>query len=160
MTSSEWEEIYRTYHDRVMGYIAARVQRREDAEDLCADVFEKILRKIGDYDREKAAVGTWIYTITRNTVIDFFRKSRPAAELDEKIPSEQEVDESLLKRESLRELGTALKKLPPDLQNVIVLVYGERKTLVEVSRMTHVSYRTAKVRHQKALRLLREQIGD
>ena len=160
MTSSEWDEIYRTYHDRVMGYIAARVQRREDAEDLCADVFEKGFRRFGDYDREKASVSTWIYTITRNTVIDYFRKNRPTAELDENMPSDSEVDESLLQRESLHELGEALKKLPPDLQNVIILVYAEKKTLLEVSRMTHVSYRTAKVRHQKALRMIRELMQE
>ena len=146
------------YSGKVMGYITTRVQRREDAEDLCADVFEKVYRKMEAYDREKASVSTWIYTITRNTVIDFFRKTRPAVELDENMPGGDEVDASILKRETLRELSRNLQELPPDLQNVIVLVYSEHKTLLEVSQMTHVSYRTAKVRHQKALGILREKM--
>ena len=158
-TPSEWDDIYRLYSGKVMGYIMARVQHREDAEDLCADVFEKVYRKMEAYDREKAAISTWIYTITRNTVIDYFRKTRPTAELDENMPGGVEADTSFLKREMLKELTRALEELPPDLQNVITLVYSEHRTLLEVSRMTHVSYRTAKVRHQKALGMIRERMS-
>ena len=156
MSFPEREEIYNTYYGRVMGYITARVQRRADAEDLCADVFEKVLRKMEDYDRDKAAIGTWIFTITRNTVIDYFRKSKPTEELDEKMPGEGAVDDSILKEETLRELAQALDKIPPELQNIIVLVYYRKHTLLEVSRMVHLSYRTIKLKHQKALRFLRE----
>ena len=99
MSFPEREEIYSTYCGRVMGYITARVQRRADAEDLCADVFEKVFRKMEDYDRDKAAIGTWIFTITRNTVIDYYRKSKPTEELDEKMPGEGAVDDSILKEE-------------------------------------------------------------
>ena len=97
MTTPDWEKIYETYSGKVMGYIAARVQRRADAEDLCADVFEKAYKKIDAYDEKKASMSTWIFTITRNTVIDYFRKNRPTAELDENMPSDSEVDESLLR---------------------------------------------------------------
>ncbi len=159
MVSPDWDEIYRTYSGRVMGYISARVQRRADAEDLCADVFEKVFRKMSSYDQEKAAVSTWIYTITRNTVIDYYRKLRPTAELDEKMPGEGEVDEDLIKEETLKELARALKNLPPELQNIIVLVYDRKYTLLEVSRMIPLSYRTVKLKHQKALKMLREELG-
>ena len=158
MTASDWDEVYQQYHGKVMGYITARVQRREDAEDLCADVFEKIYKKIETYNQEKAAVGTWIYTIARNTVIDYYRMSKPTVELDEKLPSGETADQSILKEETLRELAAAIRELPPELQNIIVLVYGQRKTLLEVSRMIHYSYRTTKLKHQKALALMREKM--
>ena len=79
------EQIYTEYYGKVMGYIRARVRGKADAEDLCAEVFEKIQRKLGDYDQTKAGVSTWIFTITRNTVIDSFRRKRPSEELDENI---------------------------------------------------------------------------
>ena len=72
----DMERIYADYRNKVMGYIRARVQRWADAEDLCSDVFEKVQRKLGDFDSSKASVSTWIFTITRNTVIDYFRRSR------------------------------------------------------------------------------------
>ena len=154
----EWDEIYNRYSGKVMGYITARVQRRADAEDLCADVFEKVYRKMESYDQSKAAVSTWIYTICRNTVIDYFRTSKPVVELNENIPSETEVDESLLNEETLEELAYAVEKLPPDLQNIIVLAYYERIPLIEITDIVHQSYRTVKLKHQKALKLLRENM--
>ena len=105
MSELNWDSIYQEYSGKVMGYISARVQRRADAEDLCSEVFEKVFRKMEGYDQEKASVGTWIYTITRNTVIDYFRKNRPTAELDENIASDGEVDDSLLNNETLSELA-------------------------------------------------------
>ena len=148
---SDWDDIYREYSGRAMGYIMARVQHRETAEDLCADVFEKVLRRMGDYDRDKAAVGTWIYVITRNTVIDYYRKKRPTAELDENLPWDGEIDESLLHDETLEELALAVEKLPPDLQNIVVLAYFERLPLIEITKLVHFSYRTVKLKHQKVI---------
>lgn len=156
MTSPEWEKLYSSYSGKVMRYITARVQRRADAEDLCADVFEKVLRRIDAFDQDKASLSTWIYTITRNTVIDYYRKSRPVAELDENLTSDSEPDDSLLNEETLGELAAALKKLPQEYQDIIVLVYYDGKPMTEVAEMMHLSYGAVKIRHQKALAKLRE----
>ena len=83
MNTPDWENIYDQYSGKVMGYIAARVQRRADAEDLCADVFEKAFRKKDAFDESKASISTWIFTITRNTVIDYFRRNKIMDEPDE-----------------------------------------------------------------------------
>ena len=138
-----------------MGYIAARVQRRADAEDLCADVFEKAFRKRDAFDESKASISTWIFTITRNTVIDYFRKTRPTEEPDENLASDDEVDEHLLSQETLSELATALNKLPEELQDIIVLMYYDGKPMTEVATMMGLSYGAIKLRHQKALSMLK-----
>ena len=149
MSELNWDSIYQEYSGKVMGYISARVQRRADAEDLCSEVFEKVFRKMEGYDQEKASVGTWIYTITRNTVIDYFRKNRPTAELDD----------SLLNNETLSELAQALKKLPQELQDIVVLMYHDGIPMTEVAKMMHLSYGAVKLRHQKALNMMRLSMG-
>ena len=159
MSELNWDSIYQEYSGKVMGYISARVQRRADAEDLCSEVFEKVIRKMEGYDQEKASVGTWIYTITRNTVIDYFRKNRPTAELDENIASDGEVDDSLLNNETLSELAQALKKLPQELQDIVVLMYHDGIPMTEVAKMMHLSYGAVKLRHQKALNMMRLSMG-
>ena len=156
ITSSELENIYATYSGKVMGYIMARVQRRADAEDLCADVFEKVFRKINDFDREKSSLNTWIFTITRNTLIDHYRSNRPSEELDEQIPADTAVEASLLENETLSELAQALRLLPQELQDIVVLVYYDRKPMTEVAQMMHLSYGAVKLRHQSALEALRK----
>ena len=159
MTELNWDSIYQEYSGKVMGYIAARVQRRADAEDLCSEVFEKVFRKLDGYDEEKAAVSTWIYTITRNTVIDYYRKTKPTAELDENLAGDGEVDDSLLNDETLSELAQALKKLPQELQDIVVLMYHDGIPMTEVARMMHLSYGAVKLRHQKALAMMRLSMG-
>ena len=158
MNSSDFEQIYTAYKGKVMGYIMARVQRRADAEDLCEDVFEKVFRKINDYDMEKAALNTWIYTIARNTLIDYFRKARPTEEIDENLPADGEVDASLLKREALGNLAQALRALPEEQRDIVVLLYYDRKPLTEIAQMMHLSYGMVKLRHQKALASLKRYL--
>ncbi len=159
MTPLEWEEVYLQYYGKVMGYVIARVQHRADAEDICSEVFEKAFRKIGEYDHEKASLSTWIYAITRNTVIDYYRKRRPTEELDETMKSDFTVDSSLLKEETLGALAEALKALPQEQRDIIVLVYYDGKPLTEVARLMRLSYGAVKIRHQKALARLKELIG-
>ena len=159
MSSSEFETIYAMYRRKVMSYISARVQSRADAEDLCEDVFEKVFRKLDEYDRDRASIGTWIFTITRNTVIDFFRKTRPTEELDESTPTESTVDESLLRNETLDSLANALRKLPQELQDIVVLLYYDRKPMTEIASIMHLSYGAVKLRHQKALAALRKDLA-
>ena len=158
MTTPDWEKIYDQYSGKVMGYIAARVQRRADAEDLCADVFEKAYKKIDAYDESKASLSTWIFTITRNTVIDYFRWNKVMDEPDENIAAEGEIDDNLLTQETLSELAAALNKLPEELQDIIVLAYYDGKPLTEIAMMMRLSYGAVKLRHQKALGLLKKEM--
>jgi len=150
------EQIYLEYSGKVMGYIRARVHGYADAEDLCADVFEKVQRKLSEYDASKASVSTWIFTITRNTVIDYFRRYKAFSEPDENLSDDSEVDEGLMNAEMLDELADALDALPDELRTLIVLRYYDGKPLTEVAEVMGLSYGAVKLRHQSALTKLRK----
>lgn len=152
------EQVYTEYHGKVMGYLSARIRNRADAEDLCSEVFLKVQRKLEEYDDSKASVSTWIFTITRNTLIDRYRRTRPTEELDENLSDDSEVDESLLSRETLDELAGALRRLPEQLRDIIVLRYYDGKPLTEIAGIMGLSYGAVKLRHQNALLLLRERM--
>lgn len=160
MSELDVSRIYTEYHGKVMGYIRARVQSAADAEDLCSNVFEKVLLKIGDYDSEKSSVSTWIFTITRNTVIDFFRRNHPSDELDENMADDTEVDADLLRTETLSELAAALRRLPQNLAEIVVLRYYDGKPLTEIADLLGISYGAVKLRHQAALKALRRDLDD
>ena len=146
MTAAQQEELYTQYRGKVLGYIRARVNNREDAEDLCQDVFVKVFRAADRYDAEKSAPGTWIYAVTRNAVIDYFRKNRPAEELPE---------DAVMQTALLDELAEALEQLPDELTDIIVARYYDRLPLTEIAERMGLSYGAVKLRHQKALMLLR-----
>jgi len=160
MTASEQELLYTEYHGRVLGYIRARVSNREDAEDLCADVFEKALRASGGYDAARAAQGTWLYAITRNAVIDYFRKTRPQDELPEDLADDTLPEDGILRSELLDSLAAALETLPEELTDIIVLRYCDRLPLTEVAPRLGMSYGAVKLRHQKALALLKRKMRN
>ena len=154
----DMETLYTQYSSKVTGYIYTRIRNRADAEDLCADVFEKVFRKINDFDPARASVSTWIFTITRNTVIDYYRRSKPTEELDENLSDNLEIDESLLNTETLSELAGALRALPEELRDLIVLRYYDGKPLTEVAEIMGLSYGAVKLRHQSALAKLRKAL--
>ena len=77
------EDIYLAYQDKVSAYIRGKVDHHQDAEDLVSQVFEKVYGKLHTFDETKASLSTWIYTITCNTVTDYYRTRRIHASYDE-----------------------------------------------------------------------------
>ncbi len=146
------ESVYRDYHEKVLIYLKSKVPSPEDAEDLCSDVFIKVQKKLDGYDSEKASIATWIFTIARNTVIDHYRKYRAPEEIPEDLASDFQVDESLLRQESLSELAEALKKLSDEERSIIILHYYEGLSLKEIETKTGLSYGQVKIRHNNALK--------
>ena len=160
MAAINIDQIYTEYGGKIMGYIRARIRNTADAEDLCSEVYEKILRKADDFNPEKASLNTWIFTITRNTVIDHFRRSKPTEELDENLSDNEELDLNLLNQESLGELAAALRSLPQQMMDIIVLRYYDGKPLTEIAELMNLSYGAVKLRHQNAILMLRQALTD
>ena len=152
-------EIYAAYRGKVLAYLTGRTYSREDAEDLCEEVFAKVLRCLPQFDPEKASLSTWIYQITRFTYIDHLRKSRPDEPLDEDIEGAEDPQETCIKKETLGRLASALMTLTQDERDIVVLRYYEGRTLTEISRLTGISYGMVKVKHNNALRALRDRLG-
>ena len=159
MTLEEQNKLYTKYYGRVLGYIRARVNNRADAEDLCQDVFEKAFRAADRFDASRSSPGTWLFAITRNAVIDHFRRSRPTEELPEDLRDDALPEDGLLQTELLDELAAALEKLPEDLADIVVLRYYDRLPLTEIAGRVGLSYGAVKLRHQKALSLLRKALA-
>ena len=152
-------EIYAAYREKVLAYLTGRTDSREDAEDLCAEVFAEVLRCLPRYDPEKASLSTWIYQITRFTFIDYLRKKRPTEPLDAELPGANDPSENYLHKETLGRLALALQTLTQDERDIIVLHYYKGLPLTEVSRLTGISYGMVKVKRNKALNALRVKLG-
>ena len=72
-----YDEVYENYSEKVMHYILSKISSRSDAEDLFSTVFLKVFEKFPSFDQNKASVSTWVYTIARNTLIDYLEKLPP-----------------------------------------------------------------------------------
>ena len=158
MTPDEKERLYAGYKVKVLSYIRSRVFNASDVEDLCEDVFVKAFAAADSYDDSKASPGTWLYSITKNTVIDYCRRKRPAEELPEELSDGSLPEEEILNAEALEELASALERLPTELTDIIVLHYYDGMPLTTVAVTLGISYGAVKIRHNKALSLLRSAL--
>ena len=80
------ETIYADFHSKLHRFIAGRAPDSDTAEDILQDVYLKIHSKIGSL-RAEDRLESWIYQITRNAIIDYYRRARPQAELSESLAS-------------------------------------------------------------------------
>ena len=69
-------QIYLDYHDKVSSYVRGKIQDHHEAEDIVSSVFVKVYQKLESFDPVKASLSTWVYAITRNTVVDYYRTRR------------------------------------------------------------------------------------
>jgi len=149
------EDIYISYHDKVSAYIRGKLDNHHDAEDLVSQVFEKVYGKIHTFDESKASLSTWIYTITRNTVTDYYRTRRIHTSYDEvyELPAPEKD------RDMLDTLADALMILKERERDLILLHYYKGLTLKDVADKMGMSYINAKVIHKNALTCLRQAMG-
>lgn len=154
-----YEQVYRDYDRKVMGYIRPRINNPSDAEELHSAVFMKVFEKFSSFDQTKASISTWIYTIARNTLIDFFRTRKVMDELGDEDIVEEDAFQGILDEETLDELAAALEKLPQRERDLIILHYYNNMQLKEIAVKMHMSYSNCKLIHNKALMKLRQYLS-
>ncbi|MGA7706713.1 MAG: RNA polymerase sigma factor [Acidobacteriaceae bacterium] len=71
-----WQQIVETQHRRVYGLCYRFTGSAGDAEDLTQDVFLKVYRNLKSFDVERGSFPTWLTTLTRNLLVDHFRRTR------------------------------------------------------------------------------------
>jgi RNA polymerase sigma-70 factor (ECF subfamily) len=74
--SAAWSELVRAQHRRVYGICYRFTGNPADAEDLTQDVFLKIYSNLNRFDLGRGSLQVWITTLTRNLLVDNFRRTR------------------------------------------------------------------------------------
>lgn len=144
-------ELYNKYQKKVLSYLNGKVNNITLAEDLCADVFLKVYEKLDTFDEEKASISTWIFTITRNLLTDYFRTRKVYDEIPEELSDSSSIEENLCNEEMLDTLATALEKLDERERDIIIFHYYSGMTLTAIAERMGISYAYVKVLHNKAL---------
>ena len=147
------EKIYLEYREKVFRYVRGKVASTADAEDVTSEIFLKVRTSPDSYNEEKSTLSTWIYTITHNTVCNYYREqSRCALSLDENALCSDtddgmvaEIENEVLKEE----LADALETLSEREQDIIVLYYYHEIPLQDIAIKMGITYTNAKfIKHQ------------
>ncbi|MDX1990970.1 MAG: sigma-70 family RNA polymerase sigma factor [bacterium] len=144
-------------------YIYYRVSTTEDAEDLTAEVFKRMLEGLPRYRHTGAPFEAWLYRIAAARVVDFRRrqKRRPVIQLAETLEdSKPKPEEQVVQRLEVEELRRALRQLNDEQQTILLLRFVERKSHQEVADILGKSMTAVKSAQHRALVLLVSALGS
>ena len=149
------ESVWDQFSDRLRSFIRARVPDEETAEDILQDVFVRIHAKVGTL-QDLGKLESWLYQITRNVIIDYYRSRRPTEQLFETLGSSEEVYEEALVTRLASDVREMVEALPEPYREALVLTSYEGLSQKELAKRLGLSYSGAKSRVQRA----RERVKD
>jgi RNA polymerase sigma-70 factor (ECF subfamily) len=125
-----FQALYHAYFPRVYAYVAYRVGRKEDAEDITAETFTRVVEGVGRFRyRGEGSFAAWVFRIARSQVSQFYRKHHAAREpvpLDA-VPdlrsSAPSPDQVVVEREQFTRLREVIGTLSPRRQEIVTLKF-------------------------------------
>jgi RNA polymerase sigma-70 factor (ECF subfamily) len=154
--------IFDHYHEAVYRFIASRVQRPTDAEDLTQLVFVKALEALPRYEARGVPFGGWLFRLARNTVIDHVRTRHDHAELTAAVGQahgDSGPDEIAVVRQELDAVGAALATLTDEQREAIELRFFAGLSAREAAEAMGKQEGTVRGLQFRAIAALRRELG-
>ncbi len=141
--------IYTEFHRSLLAFVQSKIRSKEDAEDILQNVFTRISAN-ADSLSEKEKIQNWLFTVTKNAVIDYYRVNakKKSVELNESI-SEQLVDEEAL---------DSTKGLDNCVSTMIALLPEEYRSIVDDSEIKGISQKELAEKYNMAYSSMRSRV--
>lgn len=145
--------IWNDFKQALYAYIRARISDKEAAEDILQEVFIKIHLKSGSL-KERDKLTSWLYQITRNTIIDYYRKKKLTHNV---AVFEKGTDTDIASDDRLFAcVRPFMNSLSRDYRRALYLTTYGKLSQKEYAQQEQISYTAAKSRVQRARRKLKE----
>ncbi len=159
------EQIWEEFSSALRSFISRRVSNPSQVEDILQDVFVKIHSNI-DLLKDNTKIRSWVYQITRNTIIDYYRKQQIKLEDIDEIPIEDEGAfnniNNMVELEPAQKVAAGLKgmidDLPEKYSQALYLVEIEGLPQVDLAKRLGISVSGAKSRVQRGRQLLKDTL--
>jgi len=155
--------LYNKYQPKLFRFILLKVSQREEAEDLTHQVFLSAWQNIKFFENQGLPISSWLYKIARNKIIDFYRTRKEINSIED-IPDEilalstKSGEEEISQKIELETIYKALKKLPSDYQEIILMRFVEGLSYKEISQITGKSNGAIRVNQFRAIRQLKKEL--
>jgi len=147
-----FKQLFESYQDAVFNLCFRFANNREDAEDLCQEVFLKIYNSASTF-KHKSKLSTWIYRITVNLCLNFKRKhhkfnwlflddtSEEKSNVSEHlaIPEADQPDSFVEKKEQEQIVQDAINSLPKNQRIAVILQRYEDLSVQEIADILGIS---------------------
>ncbi len=161
--AAAWQEIVQQYNRRIYNICYRFSGSADDAADLTQEVFIKMYRTLSTFDTTRASFMTWVTTVTRNLLVDHFRKGKydrvtdsldatPGNQEDGLTLADQLEDKSASPETKVRSQETqklvheALRRLSPELREAVILRDLQDMDYKDIAKVLNVPEGTVKSR--------------
>lgn len=153
---SAWEELVRRHTRRIFNICYRFTGNGTESEDLSQEVFLRVYKTLGSYHSAHGGFATWMTSVTRNLLIDHYRRTkrdRITDSLEDSMPvvenkesAGRRPDQQLLLGELSHQVQTALTKLSPELREAVILRDLQQLDYNEIRQVLDVPEGTVKSR--------------
>lgn len=147
----KFKEFYTCNKDRLFGYLL----RKTGNYSLSADITQESFAKYLESYRHKETNVALLFTISRNLLIDQFRKQQPESQFDERLHGiEKNQEEEYMVREDARRVLRAIQQLEKDEADILALAVGSNLSYQQISKITNLTEGNVKVKiHRSRVKL-------
>jgi len=169
---SAWEDMVRIHTRRVYALCYRFTNSGQEAQDLTQEVFLRVYRTLKSFRSTEGSFSTWITRVTRNLLIDNYRRTRQdrvTDSIEEQLPMLEETgaaassqpEKAVAGREASEILQATLQRLSPDLREAVILRDLQEMEYREIAGLLNIPEGTVKSRINRGraelARLLRKQ---
>lgn len=155
--------LYDKYQPQIYRFIYLKVSHREEAEDLCHQVFLSAWQNMGSYEFKGFPFSTWLYSIARNKVIDYYRTKKNFIDIETIYIAEEDdkkTNESILDfKISIDGVKKAISEIPQIEQDVIIMRFVEDMSPQEIAPILNKSEGLIRAIQHKAIKRLKELLN-
>jgi len=151
--------LFERHHITLFNFFLRLTRNRAISEDLVQEVFLRILKYRHTY-RGEGKFTNWMFHISRNAHVDFFKKQNREQQLSENEPEpiseDSNPDESLEASQDVALLQAALTKLSIEKREVLVLSRFHNMKYEDIAEIQNCQVGTVKARVHRAIKELRD----
>ncbi len=166
---STYTTIYEQHRRGVFAAAFRILGNEAQADDVVQDVFMKVWRKPKSFDSKRGELGSYLRLMARSRALDLWREGQAAGRASDRLKNVVAVgasqggerpDQIVERSEATDTVVSALRTLPENQREAVVLAYWGGLTAEEVARRASVPLGTAKSRIRLGLTKLRDEFGD
>ena len=154
-------QLYDRYFDRIYAFALTRTGNRAAAEDVTADTFGQAFENLSRFQWRGVPFSAWLFRIAANAAADYYQRSSREQALPKAAgESDAAWENRLIEVETRAQLFELVRRLRKDQRRVIVMRFGEEKSINEVAQAMGRTEGAVKALQHRAMETLRTWVGD
>ena len=160
---SRFAELYENNFHRVYAFVARRVNDRDEAQDVTAEVFHQALKNLGRFQWRGVPFAAWLLRIATNALADRWQRASRGIEVQAEDSLEERAESDAgntaeVERHAM--LFQLVDRLPPDQRMVVLRRFVDQKSIREIAQELGRSEGAVKQLQFRALETLRGQVRN